>query len=259
MIRGWMALGALVIIASAVPLVQVELDRGGAPRATLVVSNRDLMLGYQREENSGVTVTWNWSTPPQLDSLTRATLDSLGVRCPGTGYDCDSRSGTRGWIVVGLDTVPWQRAVDSARRALDSIGTPKPGDSVAKWRHRDAAQRLKQLELYTSRLRMVAAGRDPDLLAARWSDGKHLILPARLWVYRLTYPRADLPGETPLFSLHGDPLPGELYVPKEFAPEVADTVGYREQQFDVTVAVGRRWLPRVVAVTRRPYVKFAEE
>ena len=93
------------------------------------------MRGYSRDENSGVQLTWSWGTPPDVDSLTRHQLDSLGIRCPGSGYDCDSRNGTRGWVVVGLDTVAWQRSVDSVRRVLDSIGTPEPGDSAAKHRH----------------------------------------------------------------------------------------------------------------------------
>lgn len=246
--RGWMVLGALVLVASGVPLVQVARDRAGAPRATLVLSHRELMPGWNHDENSGVTVNWSWATVPRVDSLTRGQLDSLGIHCPGSGDDCDSRQGTRGWIAVGLDTVAWQRSVDAARHKLDSVGTPAPGDSVTK-RHRDEAlASLSQLEFYTSRLRMDGVGRDPATLAATWNDGKHLILPARLWTYRLTYPRQDHPEEVPLFSLNATPLPGELYVPVEWAAAVTDTTGRRQQFYAVTVVVGRGWLPRVVEV-----------
>ena len=246
--RGWMVLGGLVLFASAVPLVQVARDRADPPLETLVLSNRELMVGWSRDENSGVTLTWSWGSVPQVDSLTRAELDSIGVRCPGAGYDCDWRSGTRGWVVVGLDTVAWQRSVDSARHILDSIGVLVPGDSLAKRPHDDALNRLKQLELYTSRLRMVAVGRDPEALAAAWADGKHLVLQARLWVYRQSYPREGLPGEVPLFSVNATPLPGALYVPVQWASVVEDSTGARERMYQVTVAVGRRWLPRVVEV-----------
>lgn len=251
MTRGWMALGGLVLLASAVPLAQATYDRGGAPRATMTFSQRELTVGWTRDENSGVTVNWSWGLPPDVDSLTRSQLDSIGARCPGTGYDCDSRSGTRGWIVVGLDTVDWQRSVDSTRTLLDAIGTPTPGDTATKRRHDEAKNRLDQLDKYTSRLRMVAAGRDPDALLARWNDGKHLILPARLWVFRQTYPRADLPGQIPRFSIHADPWPSRLYVPVQWAPPVQDTLGTGDRRYDITIAVGRGWLPRVVGIFPR--------
>ena len=78
--RGWMVLSALVLVASGVPLVQVARDRAGAPRATLVLSHRELMPGWNHDENSGVTVNWSWATVPRVDSLTRGQLDSLGIR-----------------------------------------------------------------------------------------------------------------------------------------------------------------------------------
>ena len=248
MMRGWMVLAGLVLVASGVPLAQAFVDRAGAPRETLVLSNRELMRGWDRDENSGVTVAWSWAQAPNVDSLTRPQLDSLGVRCPGTGYDCEARSGTRGWIAIGLDTVQWQRSVDSARRVLDSIGTPAPGDSAAKRRHDDASSRLSQLEFHTSRLRMVGVGRDPEVLAATWNDGKHLIIRARLWVYRQTYPRADRPGEPALFSVNATPSPGQLYVPVEWTRAVTDTSNAGEPLYSVTVAVGKGWLPRVTEV-----------
>jgi hypothetical protein len=246
-----MLLGGLVLLSTAVPLTQVALDRAGTPRTTMVFSHRELTVGYSRDENSGVVVTWSWAIPPEIDSLTRQQLDSIGVHCPGTGYDCDVRGGTRGWIVVGLDTVAWQYSRDSVRAALDSIGTPAHGDTATKRRHDEAKGRFDQLDNYTSRLRMVAAGRDPGLLQTRWNDGNHLVLRARLWVYRQTYPRADLPGEIPRFSLHADPLPSSLYVPVEWIAPLRDTIGTREQHYDVGVAVGSRWLPRVVGIFTR--------
>ena len=98
---------------------------------------------------------------------------------------------------------------------------------------------------------MVAAGRDRDALESRWNDGKHLVLPARLWVYRQTYPRADRPGEIPRFSIHADPWPSALYVPVEWTAPLRDSLDTREERYDVTVSVGSRWLPRVVGIFPR--------
>jgi hypothetical protein len=77
------------------------------------------------------------------------------------------------------------------------------------------------------------------------------VLPARLWVYRQTYPGTEHTKETPLFSIHADPWPSTLYVPVEWTAPLRDSLGTRERRYDVTVSVGSRWLPRVVGIFTR--------
>ena len=50
--------------------------------------------------------------------------------------------------------------------------------------------------------------------------------------------------------MRADPLPSQLYVPVRWGAIVTDTSGLRDQHYEVTVAVGRRWLTRELAVER---------
>ncbi len=256
--NGWMAPAALVVLASGVPVTQAALDRAGEPRATLTLTHRELFLGYDRDrdENSGVAVNWSWARAPQLESLPLAQLAALGFDCEDARYQCGSDGGRRAWIVIGIDPSMWDREIATVQREIDSVRTAAIPDSVAGLALRHLVERLRQLVLRTSRLEMVEVGRDPEALARRWNDGQHLVLPARLRVYRDGWPADTLPGQLQIFRLHAEPLPASLYVPIRFAAPLRDTLGTREQFFEVTVVVGRRWLPRVVEVRQLPDPKW---
>ena len=245
--------------ASGVPLVQVGLDHSAPPRQTLLLTHRELMVGWSGDENSGVTLTWSWATSPDLDSLPRERLLALGISCGHEPYQCNSGRGHRGWMVVGVDPDRWRGAIDSTRAEIDSIQHSALPDSVADLRIRLLVDRLKQLELYSSRLKLDAVGQDPAALAAEWNDGKHLVLAAVFHASRQTWPRDTLPGEKPLYQIHAEPVPSSLYLPSQWAAAVEDTIGTlprgygeRQQMYEVTVAVGRWWLPRVLEVKRLP-------
>ncbi len=248
--RGWMVLGALVLVASGVPLTQVALDRGAAPRGTLALTHRELIVGWNGDENSGVSLTWSWAKPPQLDSISLAELVPLGVTCTGHRYECGFSGGRRGWMVVGVDTTMWDGQIAGVRHEIDSIRASGLPDSAAGLALRQRVDRLKQLVLYTSRLTLAAVGQDPDHLVRQWNDGKHLVLAATIHVYRDGWPTDTLPGHTPTFRVYAEPLPSSLYVPVEFAPALKDSVGTRLNLYDATIAVGSRWLPRVADVKR---------
>ena len=250
--NGWMAPAMLVVLASGVPVARAALDRAGEPRATLILTHRELFLAYDhdRDENSGVAVNWSWARAPQLDSMSLAEVAALGFDCEGARYQCGSNGGRRAWIVVGIDPSMWDREIATVQREIDSVRTAAIPDSVAGLALRQRVERLRQLVLRTSRLEMVEVGRDPEALARRWNDGQHLVLPARLRVYRDGWPADTLPGRTPTFRVNAEPLPASLYVPIRFAPPLRDTLGTREQFFEVTVVVGRRWLPRVEEVRK---------
>ncbi|HET7042141.1 MAG TPA: DUF4824 family protein, partial [Gemmatimonadales bacterium] len=230
--RGVTLLVALVVVANGVPLTQAEFDRAGAPRQTLVLAQNDLMVGFKGDENTAVTLTWNWSTPPELDSLTRAQLDSLGIPCRGTDYECADRAPRRGWMVVALDTVPWQRRVDSTRRLLDSVAPFVRTDTLARRIHGEARSGLDQLIHYQGRLVLLAIGTDPEALAARWGDRPTLVLRARLTAFRTTYPRPGDSTAEPLFRLHADPLPPLLYVPPGTTPPLDDPMAQGTRRYE---------------------------
>ncbi|HVX89303.1 MAG TPA: DUF4824 family protein [Gemmatimonadales bacterium] len=252
--HGWAYLTGLVALASAVPLAQVMVDRSAPPRMTLRLSQREFIRAWREDENTGEALSWSWYRPPEIDSVPTAALAEMGIRCEEARYDCGLRAARAGWMVVAIDTVGWRAGVDSAQHALDSVRALVPQDSEAVRNGRDKESVLWQRTWYQSRLVMVDAGRDPDALAAKWSDGAHLVLRARLTASRISYPRDTLPGEVAYYRVHGEPMPSLLYLPAPWAPVVRDSTlrgsWDRNARYEVVVGVGRGWLPRVLEVTR---------
>ena len=250
--RPWIAPAALVLISSAYPLMQVGFDRAASPRQILTLTQRELNIQYQNEENSGLTLNWNWLSVPQLDSVSREDVAGLGIYCRRNDQECDPDRERRGWVVIGLDTLRVLGAIDTARMQIDSIQRLGLPDSLRRRKLREFAGRMDQLMLHTSRLEMVAVGSDPDALAAKYSDGEHLVLPARLHAWRITWPADTLPGREPFYRVYAQPVPPALYVPREWAGMVRSRPGDERGLYRVTVAVGRRWLPRVTEVVAEP-------
>lgn len=247
--RGWQALMALVLFASAVPLAQVLYDRSSPPRTTMTFTQRELMSGWNRDENTVQMLNWSWSNPPELDSVPDDRLESLGLRCVRGEADCYLAKGRRAWVVVGLGSGRYDLQIDTLSARIDSLRAAA-SDSTAARQLVMLEEQLKQLRSSNSRLTMVDVGTDRDALAERWPDGTHLILAARITAYRQSYLRDSLPGQVHWYRVNADPLPMNLYVPTEFAHLVRDSTGMGQQRYQVEVAIGRRWLPRVVRVTR---------
>ena len=254
MTRGWMALVALVLVSSAVPLTQVMVDRSAPPRTMLQLTQREFYRAWREDDNTGEALTWVWHTAPEIDSVPAARMDSMGIRCHSADYDCGLRSGRSGWMVVAVDTLAWRRGVDSVQYRIDSLRAVVPQDSVTLRALREQEAQLEQVTWYTSRLVMVDASRNADALLAKWSDGSHLILRARLTAYRDNWPRDTLAGETVHYRVRAEPEPQMLYIPNAWAPVIRDSTvrgSYdRQARYHVVVGVGRGWLPRVLEVTR---------
>ena len=252
--RGWVWLVALVLVASAVPLLQVMMDHGAPPRMTLRLTQREFYRACRDEDNTGEALSWVWHSAPELASGSAAQMDAMGLHCGTTDYDCGLRAGRSGWMVVAIDTLAWRREVDSAQRRVDSLRAVAPQDSLTIRALREREAELERVTWYASRLVMVDAGRDADLLLARWSDGAHLILRARLTAYRENWPRDTLAGETIRYRVHAEPEPPMLYIPNAWAPVIRDSTvrgSYdRQARYNVVVGVGRGWLPRVLEVTK---------
>lgn len=250
--RPWLAPAAVVLLASAFPLVQVELDRAGAPRATLEFTQGELGIGYSSDENSGIELTWNWwGQGTQMDSVREEVIRALGFQCDHADYECSFGHGQRGWVAVALDSTQWLRGVANARRTVDSTWRTLPDSARPRYR----AQAMSQMEYAVfngSRLRIEELGPDPGRLAARWNDGRHIILPARLSAWRTSWPRDTLPGAQRYYRVDARPMPPSIYVPAEWAGALRDTTGYNRQLYRVEVVVGARWLPRVVRITPVP-------
>ena len=250
MTRGWMTLVALVLVASAWPLTQVMMDHSAPPRQTMRFSQRELSNWQHSDENSGLTLTWSWMRGPEVDSVPADSIRALGLRCAAQAYDCNMGDGRSGWMVIAIDTLTWRRRIDSIQMSIDSIDRIASQDSGAVRARAGIVSRLEQAAKHESRLVLVAVGRHPGPLLARWSDDAHLILPARITAYQQSWPRDSLHNAPRLYRVHAEPLPQSLYVPNQWAPVLRDTTFDRRQEYNVVIGVGRGWLPRVMEVTR---------
>lgn len=253
--RGWMALVALVLVASAVPLLQVMYDRSGAPRATFLLTQRELDRSWHRSERTGERLHWNWGQYPTIDSVTTDQLAEIGLRCEEGARDCARRRGRSGYVVVALDTLSWRKELARLQGRIDSITAIVPQDSAMAYEVRELGVAQGRVRDHDSRLRAVDAGRDAEALFAKWNDGAHLVLPARLVASRMNYPGETDSTEARLYDITAEPQPGQLYVPNRWAEVVRDTStatsdGWdRRAKFNVVVGVGRGWLPRVIEMT----------
>lgn len=247
--RPWLAPAAVALVASAFPLLQVGSDRIGASHGTFELAQGELSLSYTSDENSMASLQWNWwGEGMQMDSVRDETIRTLGFRCDRATYECSFGHGERGWVAVAIDSMQWQRGVAKARTSVDSTWRSLP-DSVRPKRRSELMGRMEQAYFEGNRLRIEAIGPDPARLAAQWNDGQHIILPARLSAWRLSWPRDTLPGATRWYRIDARPETPSLYVPSRWAGLLRDSTGYRRQLYRVGIEVGARWLPRVVEVT----------
>ncbi|HWA40757.1 MAG TPA: hypothetical protein VG712_04045, partial [Gemmatimonadales bacterium] len=98
--HGWAYLTGLVILASAVPLTQVMVDRSAPPRMTLRLSQREFTRAWREDQNTGEALSWSWYRPPEIDSVPSAALAEMGIHCEEARYDCGLRAARAGWMVV---------------------------------------------------------------------------------------------------------------------------------------------------------------
>lgn len=246
--RPWLAPAAVALVASAFPLAQVELDRAGTSHGTFEVTQGELRVGYTSDENSMVSVDWNWwGSGTQMDSVSEATIRTLGFECDRATYDCSFGHGQRGWVVVAIDSLQWQREVDKMRTSVDSTWRLLP-DSARRKQRPELMGRMEQAYFEGNRLRIEAVGPDPAPLEAQWGDGRHLILPARLSAWRTSWPRDTMPGAARWYRVDARPATLSLYVPSRWAGALRDSTGYRRQLYRVRIGIGARWLPRIIEV-----------
>jgi len=75
--RGLLAAAALVVVANAIALVGVARNRASALR-TIDLTERELALGYQGEENSGIDLRLTINYQSTMDWFDDAKLQELG-------------------------------------------------------------------------------------------------------------------------------------------------------------------------------------
>jgi hypothetical protein len=202
--RNILAAGALLILlANAVALTGVYLNRNGEAESRLTLSQRELTTPWgwsMAKENSGLALSLNWrvidpavgefggygfsgGTPDWLDA---AHMAALGF---DTTLPADGAFGSRRFerqlprevlLVLELAGPAWQQALEKARQNAarhEAASLANAGSKEFAEKAKRAQEQLKREEGTNSRLFAIDAGLDRAALRARYADrGRYLIL-----------------------------------------------------------------------------------
>jgi hypothetical protein len=278
------AAGALLILlANAVALTGVYLNRSGEPDSRLTLSQRELTLPWgwgMAKENSGMALRLNWriidagagageyfdggfgfsgGTPEWLDTARMAALgfDTAALAEGNEGRRRFERQLPREIVLVlELAGPAWQQALEraqqnAARHEAARLANADSKEFAAKAKR--ARELLKREETQNSRLFAIDAGLDRTALRAKYPDrSRFLILKATL------RPRLVVRDKTTRATGYVTALAvTQINVPHALRPLLETAQGTRRRtaddagpHFEATLAVGRRlepWLESVPA------------
>jgi len=254
--RGLLGAGAALVIANAVILGHVRLNRAGNPDAVVRLSNRELHAWGGQSEGAEqiLNLRLSWQMAPGPDGapwFDRARLEALGERDLPDPADTTRTYGwmrpTRpGYVVLELAGPAWEQwsVAEQARR--DSMQAGRPPE--AREHHAGDRPWLETQGASASRLMAVDFGLDPLALRNRYPErSQYLILPA---TYRadVTPAGRDSSGAITEPARVGGQvsqlLPGTVHVPRPLRDSLlalGAAANDSTTHFEVTLKVGKQW------------------
>jgi hypothetical protein len=225
--RGLLAAAALILIANAIALLGVERNRASAAQA-IDLTPRELTLGYQGEENSGIDLRLS-TNQSNFDWFDAAKLRELGfpasVSSVKNPLDWPARPA---YVAFEYDGPAWQDLLAGQRDLPGFI----------------AANSERQ-----SHLVPVDASLSSDTLLQKYGNaGKHLIVRATIqpWLF------GTKDGKTVPRGRIAEILGSEIHVPLPDALILAKIAPPREGAYTVRLAFGSHFEPWVISVTALP-------
>ncbi len=237
---------ALIVAGNIFALIGVQRNRSGTPLETIELTERELTLQSQPEDNSGITLRLAW-LPRRFGTVLDTRFNAEKLR--ELGFDC---------------TIPADSGLEEKRLL------PRPAYAVleyqgAKWEQwrkerEDAATAIPQdpstaararVPVFNSETRLffVDAGKEAAKLLSKYPDrSKYLVV-------RAVIAAALYSDNTSVKSWHGwvsEILPSEIHVPLPFAA-ILSGLGSRagdEPRYAVTLRYGRSLEPWVADVKR---------
>lgn len=276
-----LAMGAaLILLANAVALTGVFLNRSGEPDARMSLSQRELGIPWDWgavRDNSGLVLGLNWrvsdgnavdysyggygyhgGTPDWLDEPRMKALgfDTAPVVETGEGRRRFERALPREvLLVLELAGPAWQQALERARTNAARHEAARLANADSKEfaeKAKRAQEQLKNEETRHSRLFAIDAGLDRAALRAKYPDrGRYLILKARL------RPRVEtMDRKTRVTGYVSELAVQRINVPHALRPALEPALRQTRHNaldpavpFEATVAVGQRLEPWIEAVT----------
>jgi len=277
--RNTLAAGALLILlANAVALIGVYLNRSGEAESRLTLSQRELTMPWgwsMAKENSGLALSLNWrvidpsvgefggygfsgGTPEWLDE---ARMAALGF---DTSLPTDGAFGRRRFerqlprevlLVLELAGPAWQQALDRARQNAarhEAASQANAGSKEFAEKAKRAQEQLKREEGANSRLFTIDAGLDRAALRARYPDrSRYLILKGTVRPRLATHEK-----QTRVTGYVSALAVTQINVPHALRPVLEPALRKHKRttddpapHFDAAIAVGQRlepWLESVV-------------
>jgi uncharacterized protein DUF4824 len=275
---GLILASALILLTSAVVLLGVASNRRGEPEARLVLTERELRLGYQEKENTGLWLRLEAADREPLSTRGPAWFDK--TKLEEVGFDCsvpptDSSAELfyekalprRVYALLELEGEAWKSYIAGREQELLN---PPPGSRET----RPLEERRKQLEAERaghSRLFVVDVGRDAGDLRRRHPDRSRFIVTqavVRLELDRSWDDQTKTWKDGHLEGFVSEILPSEINVPldrrrvlddlrarskpRDAAGEIAySAYAYYLQgppRYEVTLSYGRRLEPWIEEV-----------
>ena len=270
---------ALILLANAVALLGVYLNRSGEAESRMLLTQRELSLPWGRgmaRENSGLALALNWRVldagtgeyygsgfgtnggmPDWLDQAKMAALgfDTAAVAADNAERRRFERSLPREvLLVLELGGAAWQQALERTRQNAARHVAAQAANADSKAfadKARRAEEQVKREENVNSRLFAIDAGLDRAALRAKYPDrGRYLIVKATL------RPRTVMRDKQTRIGGYLSALAvSQINVPHALRPTLepalrsprrnADEPGAR---FEATIAFGQRLEPWIEAV-----------
>ena len=260
---------ALILTVNLIALAGVAYNRSSAT-STLQLSERELRLPGGRlshQENSGVALSLVWRVDRANDALSadygsysgvadwldRAKLVALGFDLPPDQADRKNPH----WpskellLVLEFDGPAYRRSLERAQKKADDeekLKLDNPGNKEFERRAKQARESAENELRASSRLFVVDAGLDADVLRAQYPDPAHaLIVRGQIRPQRVTRGKLDrLAGHVSALSV------SQINVPLAFQPALKPVAATdKKPSFSATLAFGQRLEPWVVALTQK--------
>ena len=234
---GIIAAAAVILASNAMVLVGVGRNRSGTPVQTITLTEHELALNYQREEDSGVALKLEWNRYPMIEDawLDRPKLEALGFDCAAALRDpVHYRQLPRpAFIVIEYDGPAFQHWLKSLE---ETVRVSKPDPNAYP------------------RLVVIDAGKTVEPLLSRYADHqRYLVLRGVVEVHVNDWdPKTQKPGSPhlqPSFTV----LTSSIHVSPPLSRVLANLPypAIRNQsRYSVTLAVGRRFEPWVMDIQK---------
>jgi hypothetical protein len=251
---------AVVLISNIFILIGVAANRSGTPFETTQLTERELTLQSQPQDNSAISLYLNWRQPTIGQAPPGRVRDVHfdGTQLKELGFDCTFPRGSASaekqllprevFVALEYDGEAWIRWLKLQEESASSKPQP-PSTALYSGSPADVERQRRG----ASRLFIVDAARNAAGLRSRYPDqNKHLIVRA-IVAAQLDVERDPITKAVKSSKWRGyvsEIIPSEIHVPLPFA-KLLSGLGPRaeaEPRYSITLRYGRKLEPWITDV-----------